>query len=108
MCFLIYIRPILYREGAAFHQADLLIITDIYAAGETPIAGVTSELIADAVTAQAGPKTIRIRDLKEVVPYLLELIQPGDLVLTLGAGNVWTAGAELIQALAPVKQVIEA
>lgn len=99
----------LYREfGAAFHQADLLIITDIYAAGETPIAGVTSELIADAVTAQAGPKTIRIRDLKEVVPYLLELIQPGDLVLTLGAGNVWTAGAELIQALAPVKQVIEA
>jgi len=55
--------------------------------GKRPLPGVTSELIADAVTAQAGPKTIRIRDLKEVVPYLLELIQPGDLVLTLGAGQ---------------------
>lgn len=101
----------LYREfGAAFNQADLLIITDIYSAGEEPIAGVNSELIVNAVAAQAGPKTIYIPNLKDVVPYLLNVLQPGDLILTLGAGNVWSVGAELVQALAQtvaVKQAIE-
>ncbi|NLG86612.1 MAG: UDP-N-acetylmuramate--L-alanine ligase [Firmicutes bacterium] len=102
----------LYHEfGAAFDQADLLIVTDIYPAGETPIAGVSASLIVDAVRAHAGPDTIHIPDLKDVAPYLIGLVRPGDLVLTLGAGNVWTAGVQLVQALTqpiPVKQVIEA
>ena len=102
----------LYREfGAAFKQADMLVLTDIYPAGENPIAGVTSQLIADAVTAQAGPKTIHIPDLKDVAPHLLGILQPGDLVLTLGAGTVWTIGTELVRILsqpALAKQAIEA
>ncbi len=89
----------------------MLVLTDIYPAGENPIAGVTSQLIADAVTAQAGPKTIHIPDLKDVAPHLLGILQPGDLVLTLGAGTVWTIGTELVRILsqpALAKQAIEA
>ena len=98
----------LYREfGAAFHQADKLIVTDIYSAGETPIAGVSAKLIVDAVLAEGGPDTIHIPDLKDVVSYLLKFTKPGDLVLTLGAGNVWQAGEELIRMLSPAKHMVK-
>lgn len=90
----------LHREfGTAFRQADELIITDIYPAGEAPIAGVSSKLIVDAVAAQDGPYPVYIPKLKDVVPYLLGRLRPGDLVLTVGAGNVWTVGVELVAAL---------
>ncbi len=49
----------------------MLVLTDIYPAGENPIAGVTSQLIADAVTAQAGPRQSTYRNLKDVAPHLL-------------------------------------
>ncbi|BCV24691.1 UDP-N-acetylmuramate--L-alanine ligase [Gelria sp. Kuro-4] len=99
----------LHKEfGAAFGQADELIITGIYSAGETPIAGVSSELIVDAVAAQDGPQPVYIPELKHIVPYLLERVRPGDLVLTVGAGNIWTVGEELVAALSQVKRAAQA
>ncbi|HKM38963.1 MAG TPA: UDP-N-acetylmuramate--L-alanine ligase [bacterium] len=98
----------LHREfGTAFHEADLLIITDIYPAGEAPMAGVSSQLIVDAVVAESGPDTVLIPALKDVVPYLLKLVKPGDMVLTLGAGNIFQAGVELVQGLPEAAQTVE-
>ncbi|MGI6604576.1 MAG: UDP-N-acetylmuramate--L-alanine ligase [bacterium] len=100
----------LYQQFAtAFQEVDELIVTDIYSAGETPIAGVSGRLIVDAVAASGGPMPVYIPDLKDVVPYLLQRVRPGDLVITVGAGNVWTVGDQLVDALvARAKPALEA
>ncbi len=84
---------LLSREfGAAFKGADRVFVTEIYAAGEKPLPGVTSKLIVDAirrtgVDAQAFPGALdAARDLR-----------PGDVVLTLGAGDVWKIGEDLLR-----------
>ncbi len=79
--------------------ADVVALTEIYKAREQPIPGVTSELIASAA-ARAGnaPRWFGRRD--EATAALLAIVQPGDLVLTMGAGDVTQVGPELLVALA--------
>jgi UDP-N-acetylmuramate--alanine ligase len=80
---------------AAFNQADLLLLTDIYAAGEPPIPGVTSEALAEAVRA-AGHKNVVYRStLQESIEFLLREALRGDAVLAVGAGSVNRALSEL-------------
>ncbi|HEX2710603.1 MAG TPA: cyanophycin synthetase, partial [Candidatus Acidoferrales bacterium] len=79
----------------AFNQADILVMTDIYAANEPPVAGITGEALAEAVRA-AGHKNIVFRSsMQEGIEYLLREARPGDAVLTIGAGNVGRALAQL-------------
>jgi UDP-N-acetylmuramate--alanine ligase len=83
----------------AFHQADVLVLSDIYAAGEEPLPGVTSARLVEKIQSY-GHKNARHVPLLADIPLLLapELL-PGDLVLTMGAGNVWTVGEELLKML---------
>ncbi len=75
----------------AFEQADFLVVTDIYAASENPIQGVTGEALADAIRA-AGHKKVHYRSsMQEGIEVLLHEARPGDAVLTIGAGNVGRA-----------------
>ena len=78
---------------------DVFALTDIYKAREQPIAGVTSQLIADAA-AHAGhaPEWLGLRS--AATTGVLALLQPGDVVLTMGAGDVTAVGPELLAALA--------
>ncbi len=85
--------------GGAFKDADLLILTDIYSAGEAPIAGVSGETIVDAVKAATGQKTKYIKARADVAPYLESIVQDGDLVLTMGAGDICRTGEELLALL---------
>ena len=79
----------------AFNQADILVMTDIYAANEPPLAGITGEALAEAVRA-AGHKNVVFRSsMQEGIEYLLREARPGDAVLTIGAGNVGRALAQL-------------
>ncbi len=79
----------------AFNQADLLVMTDIYAASESPISGVTGEALADAIRA-AGHKNVIFRSsMQEGIEYLLHAARPGDAVMTIGAGNVGRALGQL-------------
>jgi UDP-N-acetylmuramate--alanine ligase len=79
----------------AFNQTDLLVMTDIYAANEMPIAGVSGETLAQAISA-AGHKNVIFRSsMQEGIEYLLHEARPGDAVLTIGAGNVSRALGEL-------------
>jgi UDP-N-acetylmuramate--alanine ligase len=72
----------------AFNHADVLVITDIYAAGEPPIAGITAAALADAIRA-AGHKNVVYRaTLPEGIEYLSPEVRQGDAVLAIGAGNV--------------------
>ncbi|MBP2653091.1 MAG: UDP-N-acetylmuramate--L-alanine ligase [Firmicutes bacterium] len=85
--------------GGAFGMADILILTDIYAAGENPIPGVSGELIKDEVERQSGKKAVYIQDRANIARYLTEIVESGDLVMTMGAGNIYLAGEELVEKL---------
>ncbi len=87
--------------GAALADADLVVVTDVYAAGEAPVPGVTGELVADAARS-AGARVHRVDAAGDLPDLLLELVRPGDLVLTLGAGDVTAAGPVLLGLLAGV------
>jgi UDP-N-acetylmuramate--alanine ligase len=80
---------------SAFNQADVLVLTDIYAAGETAIPAITSAALAEAVRA-AGHKNVLYRStLQESIECLLREARPGDAVLAVGAGSVNRALGEL-------------
>jgi len=75
--------------GAALATADEIVLTDVYAAAETPMPGVTVDLIADAVRrAAARPRLHVVKALDDVPPAVARLAKPGDLVLVLGAGSI--------------------
>jgi len=83
----------------AFNDADVVIVTPIYPAGERPIAGVHAGQIADGMK-QYGHRYVHFIEEKEAVPqFLSTLVRPGDLVLTLGAGDVWKVGEAFLRLL---------
>jgi UDP-N-acetylmuramate--alanine ligase len=80
----------------AFNQADLLVITDIYAASEAAIPGVSGEALAAAIR-EAGHKNVHyIRSMQDSIGFLLKQARPGDAILTIGAGSVSRASSELM------------
>ena len=72
----------------AFYQADQLLVTDVYAAGEEPIAGATGEALAQGIIEHGHKETYYRSSFEEITELLAELVEPGDLVVTLGAGNI--------------------
>jgi UDP-N-acetylmuramate--alanine ligase len=85
--------------GPALRAADEIVLTDIYAAGEPPVAGVTVESLAGAIRESSGRPVHVVSRLDAVVPELLRLLRPGDVVLTLGAGSIGSLAAPLAAAL---------
>jgi UDP-N-acetylmuramate--alanine ligase len=75
----------------------VLLLTDVYAAGEDPIANVSAQKLAEAIEARGHRQVSYAGDLKAAVDTLAAAVREGDIVLTLGAGNVWTAGEELLR-----------
>ncbi len=72
----------------SFNYADVLIVTEIYAAGESPIAGITGELVAEAISSAGHKNVIFSSTMQGGLEYLLREARPGDAVLTIGAGSV--------------------
>jgi UDP-N-acetylmuramate--alanine ligase len=92
-------RDLFEDFAAAFHDADLLVLTEIYAAGEPKIPGVEARALADTIAAR-GHRAVRfVPDLERVPAALVGELADGDLVITLGAGSVGTLGPRLLQAL---------
>jgi UDP-N-acetylmuramate--alanine ligase len=90
----------LYNEfGGAFTDADLVIINEIYSAGEAPIEGVTADLIVRAAKERMTKPVLYFRTMGEIVDFLTAEARPGDLIMTLGAGNIRNAGQELVEKL---------
>lgn len=82
-----------------FYDADLLMVTDIYAASEQPIPGVSAERLVEEVRLHGQRDVTYLADFKQVPEHLSGLIKEGDIVITLGAGNIWQAGEELLERL---------
>jgi UDP-N-acetylmuramate--alanine ligase len=91
-------RDLLSEFATAFDDADVLLLTDIYAAGEDPIPGATAQSLADAVRA-CGHRDVTLVSRAELARAARSRVRSGDLVLTLGAGDVTQVGPELLALL---------
>jgi UDP-N-acetylmuramate--alanine ligase len=80
----------------AFNRADVLLITDVYAAGEKPIAGADSENLARAIKQHGHRDVTYISDRSKVADALLKRVQPGDIVITIGAGSITQTAPEFL------------
>jgi UDP-N-acetylmuramate--alanine ligase len=82
--------------GEALGAADVVVVTDVYAAREQPLAGVSGQRVADAAR-QSGATAIYEPDRARVSRRVREVIERGDLLLTLGAGDITRVGRELVE-----------
>ena len=83
--------------GASLAAADVVVVTDVYGAGETPDPGVTGKLVLDALAdAAPGKRIVYLPSRADVAPFLAHEVRRGDLVLTLGAGDVTMVAAETL------------
>ena len=83
----------------AFNRADVLFLTDVYAAGEAPIEGASSERLADAVRAHGHRDVSWVGPRNALSSALIARLEPGDVVITLGAGDITKTGPELLAQL---------
>jgi UDP-N-acetylmuramate--alanine ligase len=94
-------RDLLEDFAKAFDQSDILFLADIYAAGEQPIPGVSGAKLADIVRAAGHPSVTFVEQKDQLVDRVLPHLKSGDLVITLGAGDIWKTGLGLLDKLAP-------
>ena len=87
--------------GAAFDSADRVVVMDVYGAGETPVPGVSGKTVLDALLRhQPRAEAAYFPHRGDIGGYIAERVRPGDLVMTMGAGDVTTVGPELMGAMA--------
>jgi len=91
-------RDLMGEFARAFNEAELVAVCDVYAAGEEPIAGVTSARLVDEMRACGHRGALHVAKRAEVAAHLLPLLREGDIVITLGAGDVWMVGEEILKA----------
>ena len=101
-----YSRAPLFTEvlhdefGAAFDDADTVTFMDVYPAGEAPVPGVSGKTFLNVVLDHGGhPAASYVPRRLDVVPHMAALAKPGDLVITMGAGDVTAIGPQLVEAL---------
>jgi UDP-N-acetylmuramate--alanine ligase len=81
--------------GVALSLADVVVVTDVYAARERPVSGVSGRLVHDAAR-RAGAETVWVPERGAVSERVAELVRSGDVVLTLGAGDITAVGPQLL------------
>ena len=93
-------RDLLAEFGTALSGADEVVLTDIYPAGEPPLAGVTVDSVAESVRAAGHCPLHVVPNLADLPGRVASLAKPGDLVITLGAGSIGAVGDRILTALA--------
>jgi UDP-N-acetylmuramate--alanine ligase len=93
------VRDLREEFECSFYQADLLLITDIYPAGEEPLEGVDADSLAQGIIAHGHRNVVQVPRVEDVPAALRERVQAGDLVITLGAGDVTGVGDRLLEQL---------
>jgi len=92
-------RDLMDEFATAFYDADLLVLTDIYPAGEPPIEGVTAERLAATLREHGHKHVVYQPDRGRMAETVFPLLRDGDLVLTMGAGDIWKVGREVLERL---------
>ncbi|MCK4837540.1 MAG: UDP-N-acetylmuramate--L-alanine ligase, partial [Desulfobulbaceae bacterium] len=90
----------LFKEfGTAFHEADVLVMTEIYAASEDPIEGISGESLLQSTRQHGQRQTHFVAQVDDLAAEVVPLLKKGDVVLTLGAGNILRAGEAILEQL---------
>jgi UDP-N-acetylmuramate--alanine ligase len=84
---------------SAFSDVDELFITDIYPAGEDSIPGITAEALVQEIKKKGHPEVHYVPDRKRLVEEVMPMVKPGDIVMTLGAGNIWEVSEAIAEAV---------
>ncbi len=92
-------QHLLHDFFTAFNQADKLIVMDIYAAGEKPIPGISGQALYEGIRRYGHKDVTFLADRKEIVDHLAATLRKGDLLITLGAGDVWKLGEQVLERL---------
>lgn len=92
-------RDLLKEFYTAFYDSDSLIITGIYPAGEKPIDGINGHLVYEGVKGHGHREVVFIENREEIVEYIAKKAGQGDMVITLGAGDIWKVGEEFLKAM---------
>jgi UDP-N-acetylmuramate--alanine ligase len=82
-----------------FHEADIPLLTEIYSASESPIPGVTAEALLNGIKKHGHRHAYFEPSFSELLDKAMDILAPGDVVLSLGAGNIWQAGEKLLKML---------
>ena len=93
------VAGLLPEFAACFSNTDQLVLTEIYPAGEKPIPGISGRLLAEAVETAGFSNSVYIPDYQDIPSFLTESVRPGDVVITMGAGNIRSVGVDLINLL---------
>src|SRR5205085_2629206 len=101
-------QDLMEEFARSFSNADVLMVTDIYAASEDPIEGVTAAALVEAVRRFGHKDARHVGTIEEATDALLEEVRPNDMVITLGAGNVYRVGERLPELLKEREQKSEA
>lgn len=88
--------------AGSFFDANVAVIMDVYGARETPIPGVSGELIAGKAHANGHPHVEYVPNKEDLVDFVCRLSRPGDVILTLGAGDIWRLNREILNRLREV------
>jgi UDP-N-acetylmuramate--L-alanine ligase/UDP-N-acetylenolpyruvoylglucosamine reductase len=94
--------------GRAFEDADAVFVSDIYPASEQPIPGVTGQTIVDAITSQSHGRAVYVPERRKMPLEIGLMLQPGDLVISLGAGDIHEQGTALANDLGPLEELQKA
>lgn len=90
----------LYKDfGSSFFDAEVCVITDVYPSREEPIEGVTGKLIADSAKEYGHKQVHYVANKKELPAKLEEIVQTGDVIITMGAGDIYNYGEEFVDKL---------
>ncbi len=88
----------MYREfGLSFFDAEVLVVTDVYPSREQPIEGVTGKLISDTAKEYGHRDVHYVKDTTELPGKLSEIVKDGDIVITMGAGDIYKYGEQFVE-----------
>jgi UDP-N-acetylmuramate--alanine ligase len=85
--------------ASSFKDADFLILLDVYPAGEKPIEGINSATLFEKIKKNGRNNALYVKDKDEAIMYIISNMRKDDLLLTLGAGDVWKIGDEILRRL---------
>jgi UDP-N-acetylmuramate--alanine ligase len=92
-------QDLFHEFVTSFYDTDVLVITDIYPAGEHPIPGINGQAFYEGIKKHGHKDVVFIPDLKEAEKHLRKFLKAGDVLLTLGAGDIWHAGENIMNNL---------
>ena len=92
-------KELINEFALAFNNADALFVTDIYAASEKPIEGITAEALTERIKLYGHKNAAYIGDIETAVEKVLPNLQANDLVITLGAGSITKLSEQLLEAI---------